>query len=541
MDEGTWNVAEMIGRLHPLLVHVPIGILLLLAILELATRGPRREGAAFARRVTLVVGAAGAVFASVFGWVLSLGGGYEGRLVLWHQNAGFGTAVAAVILLVLDRWRSTVPYRVGLALACAVMAFASHLGGSLTHGEDYLTEHLPPSLKRLLGSGSVASSPGDVYAAAVAPILGARCVDCHREGKSKGKLRMDAVGGLFAGGSEGPAIAPGNSADSLIIQRITMPEGEEGRMPPEGREGPTAAEIAVLRWWIDAGAPTNQPISELNPPAEVARAIAARPGAPKAGPTPAAATPPMSAVDAEAAAKRLSEELGIIVLPLARGEPWLEANASLAGTNFGDAQLVRLAQIGPNLKRLDLAGTAITDAGLAGAAAFPNLESLHVPRTRVTDGGLKHIGALARLESLNLYGTAVTDAGLEAISSLPGLKRVYLWQTKVGGEAARRLGERLPAASSAAGYRRQIEELQAKIRAASVEVNTGAPEIGAKPAEGGAPGRSPVNKVCPVKEGKPVDPAITAEHEGRLIGFCCEGCKAAFVKDPKAYLSKVKE
>ncbi len=498
MIAGTWNAVEMFGRLHPLLVHLPIGLLLLLAVFEIVARGERRSGVALARRVTLMVAAVGAVLAAIFGWLLSLGGGYGGDLVLWHQNAGFATAAAAVALLILERWRSVVPYRVGLGAACAVMGYASHLGGSLTHGEGYLTEHLPPQVKAVLGMGGRgADAGGDVFSVAVRPILEARCVDCHKEGKSKGKLRMDVVEGLFAGGTEGPAIVPGNSAESLILQRIGLPEDDEGRMPPEGRERPTEAEIAVLRWWIDGGASTNRTVAELSPPADVAATIAALGAAAPEADAAVVASPALSAADAEAAAKRLSDELGIIVLPMARGEPWLEANASLAGTNFGDAQLKRLEEIGANLRRMDLAGTAVGDAGLAGMGAFRNLEVLHLPRTRVTDEGLKALSPLSQLQSLNLYGTAVSDNGLPAIEALPKLRRVYLWQTKVTSNFAQQLAARLPAAAAADAHQRQIEELQAKIRAARVEVNMGGPEIAAKPEEDKPAEKKP-------EEGKPL-------------------------------------
>lgn len=510
MIAGTWNAVEMFGRLHPLLVHLPIGLLVLLAVFEIVARGERRPGVALARRVTLMVAAVGAVFAAIFGWLLSLGGGYGGDLVLWHQNAGFATAAAAVALVILERWRSVLPYRVGLGAACAVMGYASHLGGSLTHGEGYLTEHLPPQVKALLGIGARGGDAGgDVFSVAVRPILEARCVDCHKEGKSKGKLRMDIVEGLFAGGTEGPAIVPGNSAESLILQRIGLPEDDEGRMPPEGRERPTEAEIAVLRWWIDGGASTNRTVAELSPPADVAATIAALgAAAPEAGAA-VVASPALSAADAEAAAKRLSDELGIIVLPLARGEPWLEANASLAGTNFGDAQLKRLEEVGANLRRMDLAGTAVGDVGIAGMGAFPNLEVLHLPRTRVTDEGLKALSPLSQLQSLNLYGTAVSDEGLPALEALPKLRRVYLWQTKVTSNFAQQLAARLPAAAAADAHQRQIEELQAQIRAARVEVNMGGPEIVAKPEENTPAEKKPEEgKPAPVKgkQAKPPPP-----------------------------------
>jgi YHS domain-containing protein len=50
----------------------------------------------------------------------------------------------------------------------------------------------------------------------------------------------------------------------------------------------------------------------------------------------------------------------------------------------------------------------------------------------------------------------------------------------------------------------------------------------------------PINKVCPVS-GKDVNPTKTVEHEGQLIGFCCDDCKGKFESDPKKFIGKVKE
>ena len=59
------------------------------------------------------------------------------------------------------------------------------------------------------------------------------------------------------------------------------------------------------------------------------------------------------------------QDLGIVVSAISGTEPWLQCNASLAGTNFGDDQLQQLGSLGPNLRWLDLGGTRVSDAGLA--------------------------------------------------------------------------------------------------------------------------------------------------------------------------------
>lgn len=49
-----------------------------------------------------------------------------------------------------------------------------------------------------------------------------------------------------------------------------------------------------------------------------------------------------------------------------------------------------------------------------------------------------------------------------------------------------------------------------------------------------------VNKICPVGK-EPVDPdAKTYEYNGKVIGFCCNGCLADFKKDPEKYMKDLK-
>ena len=48
------------------------------------------------------------------------------------------------------------------------------------------------------------------------------------------------------------------------------------------------------------------------------------------------------------------------------------------------------------------------------------------------------------------------------------------------------------------------------------------------------------NTLCPIS-GKPVKPSVpTSIYQGRVIGFCCSGCKAQFDADPEAYADKIR-
>ena len=92
------------------------------------------------------------------------------------------------------------------------------------------------------------------YVRDVKPVLAARCTSCHGAIRQKAGLRLDTGDLMRRGGESGPAIEPGRSRESLLIERVTAATRSE-RMPPS-REGTplSPAEIVTLRAWIDQGA-----------------------------------------------------------------------------------------------------------------------------------------------------------------------------------------------------------------------------------------------------------------------------------------------
>jgi len=98
---------------------------------------------------------------------------------------------------------------------------------------------------------SLAAPPVD-YARDIKPVLAARCVACHGPLKQRSGLRLDTGSFVRKGGKSGPAVAPGNAADSLLIRRVTSADATE-RMPPEG-EPLSSPQVGVVRAWIEQGA-----------------------------------------------------------------------------------------------------------------------------------------------------------------------------------------------------------------------------------------------------------------------------------------------
>jgi uncharacterized membrane protein len=274
------------GRLHPLLVHLPIGMLAALAALEIAARLPRFKNAAASAGFILALAAPLAVVTAVCGWLLSLGGGYDDTLLAWHKWLGTGTAVAAVIAALLFQRGKLIAYRASLFVTVGLLMAAGHLGGSLTHGSDYLTQYAPEPIRKLLGlpiaTKTLPALSADelrqlpVFTGTIEPIFERKCVSCHGAQKSKGGLRLDSYAGMLRGGKDDVAIKAGDSAQSPLLQRALLPVSEDDHMPPDGKPQLTPAEISVLKWWIDAGAPETNTLGSLQPPPEILAALSAK-------------------------------------------------------------------------------------------------------------------------------------------------------------------------------------------------------------------------------------------------------------------------
>ncbi|HZT81747.1 MAG TPA: DUF1549 domain-containing protein, partial [Gemmataceae bacterium] len=99
-----------------------------------------------------------------------------------------------------------------------------------------------------------ADKPSVDYRRDILPLLQSRCYKCHDAAKKRSGYRLDVRAAALRGGESGkPAIVPGQSGKSELIRRITTAAGSEA-MPP-GKEKLTAAQIKLLRDWVDAGAP----------------------------------------------------------------------------------------------------------------------------------------------------------------------------------------------------------------------------------------------------------------------------------------------
>lgn len=263
---------EFIGKFHPLLVHLPIGFLVLLAVFEFVPFISRQQNLAAATRITLLTTFPAAAGSVLCGWLLAASGEYEGSALTWHRWLGTALGVATLFLLAVH-WRgSPRHYRMALGLTLVLLVVASHFGGSLTHGSDFLSwpggrrtgEPIPPPV-------DLKTQP--VYTAVIQPMFDKYCVSCHGPDKAKGGLKLDQATNLLKGGDSGPVLEPPGASFSLLGKRISLPSDDDDHMPPESKPQLSKDQLAVLRWWLDAGAATDKTAQDLKPSPEILRLL----------------------------------------------------------------------------------------------------------------------------------------------------------------------------------------------------------------------------------------------------------------------------
>ncbi len=469
---ATWPL--FFGRFHPLVVHLPIGLLVALAVVRLWFHRSQVKGP---ERVLLALLGLSCVAAAALGWMLATDGGYAPDLLWRHRWMGIGVTAGAVLCTVLH-WRGCFRlYTATLAATLAGVSLVGHDGGSLTHGPDYLFRYMPNPLRTAIGLEArvdpaafeitrVADAP--VYDAIVHPILDANCISCHGPGRSRGGLRLDSRAALLAGGKlEGPAILLDDPAQSPLITRLHLPPDHEQHMPPTGKPPLTPAQKQVLEWWVRVGAPAEGSVAEIDATLPTQIMLERYLGL---APPPA---PPRPLAEIAADAQRLARDLGVRIEPVAQNRDELDITAQNAAADFGDDALHRLAPLAPNILSLNLGRTQITNRGLKAVAAMTSLEKLWLDATAVTDAGLLELARLGKLRYLNLYGTAVTDAGLAHLALLPNLKTLYLWQTRVTPEAAAAFAERSVDPAQLDTWQNEITRLQKRVEEAGTSIDLG--------------------------------------------------------------------
>ena len=433
------DITTLIGHLHPVVVHLPIGFLALAILFELLSYFKKFEQLKIAIPITLLVGFITAVLSCIFGYLLSLGGEYEFSKINNHKIAGITLAVASGLLFIstttVVKKIFSIPRLIFSSLCVVVlliMIYTGHQGGSLTHGSDYLSIKL---IDEPIRKKPISVAEALLFEEVVQPILIQRCGQCHREGKMKGQFSVQTLETLLKGGKTRAAVVAGSLNKSELFNRITLDPSNEKYMPADGKTPLTKAEIEIIQWWIEKGMATKgKKIAELKVSPEIQSKIAVVLGI---GNTIAVSetaitenskiNPEIPAISNTALIDSLRNK-GINVRLMLHQPVMLDITIP-PGMNASLNTIKPILQsIAKNVIWLNLSDNGLTDNDLDFLSGMTNLEKLRLEKNPITDKIVPQLSGLKHLEAVNLNETNVSEAGIEKLKQVPGIKRVYQWK-----------------------------------------------------------------------------------------------------------------
>ncbi len=423
---------ELIARFHPLVLHFPIVAILLVALLELGDYIKLVRLNNGVRGILILVAAFTAIIAILTGFLLYQSGGYSGELVSWHFYGGVGsgiltliTAIAFLYFYMNKKFRKH--YLACVVITVVAVSVTSHLGGSLTHGEDFLTE--PIERFHALKEANLKTKEEMVlFEDVVMAFIDVKCRSCHNQNKMKGGYDMTSYDLLVVGGdSKNKAVIAGVPDASELVKRVLLPADHEDRMPPEGKTPLTDLELEILTGWISQGASSNQKVGELRDSLLLENVEAYLPEL-----TAHLVKQHQTMQELEKVEKKLQAIAAEIGLEVKRyegeegPEPFFSVSMTFPPAHITDESLKRLSPYYAYLRKLSIVGSEISDDGLYLVSKMKNLKELYLQKTKISSDGLAYLMKLPELETLNLSYTEVNDPGIIKLSSFPSLAKVYL-------------------------------------------------------------------------------------------------------------------
>jgi hypothetical protein len=418
------GLVAWLGRWHPLILHFPIVLLLMAAVIGLLNK--------IVPKLLLTVATLSALVTAITGFFLGTESVPKGDLLFWHQWMGSGVAILAVIWYWVSTNHLQQTYLVkGIQVVLIILVgLTGHYGGMITHGEDFLA--LPRSKKL----EKIPDNPL-IYEHIVHRVLDNNCIGCHNPNKIKGELLMTSISELIKGGESGPALVVGNPGESELIRRLHLPMEDEEHMPPEGKKPLTENEIQILERWIALGASDTLKLSHLDndePLVGMVRKMM-EPGVlnsweklPKV---------------ADSTLQNLASDY-VTIKRIASNSQALSVSVYLP-PEYNPKNITDLKRISNNIIELDLSGIPIGEKEMDLVAMCKNLEWLEIDRTPVTDREFKKLNGFSSLRVLKAYETEISDESVAILKDFKALKSLYIWETQISEEGLSELKEALPA------------------------------------------------------------------------------------------------
>ena len=439
---------ELLGHFHPVLVHLPIGILMVALLLQFLSTKAKYESLKHGIPIILLLGTITALVSSITGYFLSISDDYDQSLVNWHMWMAIGVVVTSAVLYTKEiNPKVEVPKNLLSFGLLGLLMATGHLGGSLTHGSDYLSK----PFFRIFNSDTTENvtikplanvQEAFAYQDVVQPILRTKCYSCHNANKQKGRLRMDDTTLLMKGGKNGEIIDLNNPDSSEMIRRLLLPTDNDDHMPPKEKPQPTESQVALLQWWVNNHADFKKKVKELDQSEKIKPILLAlqRPENIRLETTD---IPTASVEKADDKVIKQLREKGVSILPVAQKSNYLMATAQ-EDTLVGKEDMELLLRLKKQLIWLKLSGAKIEKDAFQLLPKMSNVIRLNLSNTNITDKEVEQLQSLDSLHYLNLVGTKVTKNGILPLKKLKSLQSLYLYQTEIAREDFKTLKSSFP-------------------------------------------------------------------------------------------------
>jgi uncharacterized membrane protein len=421
-----------IGRFHPLIVHLPIGFLLLAIVFYFLSFSAYFNSLKNSIPYILFFGTISALLSVIVGWLLASKGGYNEDVLSWHKWLAIALVIISFALWAWSVWGNK-NKRITTSLMVTVLILISvtgHLGGTLTHGDRYMFEYAPDFIRDqfLVNNGigfNTLSQDSDsifLYADLIRPVFDQKCISCHNGENKSGGLDMTHLDSLLQGGDNGQVLIEGNALQSELFKRVTMDPNDRKYMPPNGTPL-SYTEILLIQEWILKGLDTAQVISDEGLSSEVKIQLEASYGLDtrRKSFVEKLKLEPMD----DALVKELQDH-GFLVKQLTK-------DLNLLDLKYADSisvdKLKLLNAFEEHIVWLDLSGAMMEDSLLIHLANFENLVRLDLHNNPITN--VAFLSPLQHLEVLNLHTTQIGDANIGVVEKMKSLKSLYLWQSAV--------------------------------------------------------------------------------------------------------------
>ena len=437
---------QSFGRLHPLILHFPIVLLILLMAWEFfrfsREKNPLIDSIEHWITDIWIIGAAITGITTIFGLLLSKESGYSGDTLSWHK----WTAVSLFFVFSGTYWlRNLSIYqrlnsRFLIGLISILLISTGHFGSELTHGDGFVLEPFQKG-KQIYIEDAI------VFDHMIKPILEKKCISCHNPEKKKGGLDLSSTAGILKGGKSGKLFVTGKPEISLLLERIHLPLEDKKHMPVSGQPQLSDEEKMILSLWIKGNATFTKKVLEL-PTTDSLRIMGNK--------LFVSVNDESQNYDFSQASQETIDQLTNeyrTIAPLAKNSPALRVHI-FNKNKFNAKKLEELTALKEQIIFLSVAKMPVKDSDLLTIAQFENLERLELNFTNITAKGLLALKTLIHLKSISLSGTQVNYQDLQvAMQGFKKLQSIYLWDTPLTQDDLKALSTKFKSVQVIGGFK----------------------------------------------------------------------------------------